>query len=74
MGTPYRAALKASPSAGRAHWLVLSDDLPVGLVLDRRSGVITGSPTTPGTTGVTVGVSFGRGPVGARSYRITVNP
>ncbi len=74
VGIPYTATLKASPTGARVHWSVLSDDLPAGLVLDPRTGAITGTPTAAGSSGVTVGVSLGRGPVGARSYRVTVDP
>ncbi len=74
VGVPYRASLKASVAGARAHWSVLSDDLPAGLVLDRRSGAIAGTPTAAGTSGVTIGIRLGSGPVGSRSYQIRVNP
>ncbi|MGH9079771.1 MAG: alkaline phosphatase family protein [Acidimicrobiales bacterium] len=72
VGVPYRATLKASPTGGRPRWSVLSDDLPAGLLLDPHTGAITGTPTAAGTSGVTVGVQRRGGPVGARSYRVTV--
>jgi phospholipase C len=72
VGTPYRTSLTA-PSVGRgAQWTILSDDLPAGLVLDKHTGTISGVPTAAGSTGVTIGVSQGRGPVGARAYSVVV--
>lgn len=72
VGHPYRASLTASSTGPDARWVVLSDDLPEGLVLDRVHGTISGVPTAAGTSGVTIGVSQGSGPLGARSYSVTV--
>jgi phospholipase C len=72
VGRPYQTELAASSVGHRTHWTILSDDLPAGLVLDRHTGTITGIPTEAGSTGVTIGVSKGQGPVGAQSYTVTV--
>jgi phospholipase C len=72
VGRPYQTELVASAVGRHARWLVLSDDLPAGLVLDQHTGTITGFPTEAGSAGVTIGVSQGQGPVGAQSYTITV--
>ncbi len=74
VGKPYQSMLTASSVGRGAHWIVLSDDLPAGLVLGQRTGAITGTPTTSGSFGVTIGVSQGEGPVGAQSYSVTVAP
>ncbi len=71
VGKAYRASLTATPGR-EPEWIVLSDDLPAGLTLNRSTGAITGTPTAIGTSGVTIGVAYGRGPVGAHSYTITV--
>jgi phospholipase C len=73
VGVPYHFPLRASSVEKRARWLVLSDDLPPGLVLDPDTGVITGVPTAKGSTGFAVGVSQGRGPIGSRHYDLVVN-
>ncbi len=72
VGSPYHAVLKATSVNDHAVWTVLSDDLPPGLVLDPTTGVVTGTPTTAGTFGSTIGVRQGRGPLGARSYAVVV--
>ena len=72
IGKPYEASLSATRVGRKGQWTVLSDDLPAGLVLDRRTGTITGVPTSAGSTGVTIGVSRGRGPVGAQSFTVVV--
>jgi phospholipase C len=72
VGRPYQSTLTASSVGRRARWIVLSDDLPAGLVLDQHTGAISGTPTASGSFGVTIGVSQGEGPVGAQSYSVTV--
>ncbi len=73
VGTPYRASLTASPLSGGARWTVLSGDLPVGLVLDPRTGTIAGVPTKSGSVGATIGVTSGRRPTGVRSYSVVIS-
>jgi phospholipase C len=73
VGRPYEASLEATSIGAGSKWLVLSDDLPTGLVLQHRTGKITGIPTTAGRSGVTIGVKHGERPVGARSYTVTVS-
>jgi phospholipase C len=72
VGSRYSATLTASGPGRRGRWMVLSDDLPAGLVLDQRTGAISGIPVAAGTTGVTIGVSKSGGPVGARSFTVAV--
>jgi phospholipase C len=72
VGTPYQASLTASPLGRRARWSVISGGLPNGLVMDPRTGRITGTPTQTGTSGVTIGVSSGLGPTGVQGYSLVV--
>lgn len=72
VGEPYQITLTSGPTNHGAKWIVLSDDLPAGLVLDRRTGTISGMPTVTGSSGVTIGVSKDNGPVGARSYTVHI--
>jgi phospholipase C len=72
VGKPYQAALTASSVRQGAKWIVLSGDLPAGLVLGQRTGTISGTPTAAGSSGATIGVSEGHGPVGALSYTVQV--
>ncbi|MGH9028327.1 MAG: alkaline phosphatase family protein, partial [Acidimicrobiales bacterium] len=72
IGVPYSVVLESTPGTGAERWSVLSDDLPGGLVLDPRTGSISGVPTSSGKFGLTIGVQFGAGPVGSRSYQVNV--
>ncbi len=72
VGTPYQASLTASPLGRETRWSVLSGGLPVGLVLDTRTGRISGTPTQTGSSGVTIGVSSGRGPTGVQVYSLVI--
>jgi hypothetical protein len=47
-GTPYRAALSATDGIIPYMWTVALGPLPSGIVLDATTGVLTGTPTTPG--------------------------
>ncbi len=55
-GTPYAATLTATGGDGSpVTWeLVPGDSLPTGLILDGVSGVISGTPSVPGTTAFAV--------------------
>ena len=72
VGRPYSATLTASQIGRRARWIVVSGDLPTGLVLDHRTGTIAGMPTATGSRGATIGVSQGGGPMGTRAYQVVV--
>ena len=70
-GQPYRAQLSAT-GRGPAHWSIIGDDLPDGLVLDPSSGAVNGTPKSSGTSTFKIGVRRGGGPVGSRSYTLTI--
>jgi phospholipase C len=72
VGTPYQASLTASSLGRKSQWSVISGGLPVGLVLDPRTGRISGTPTQTGSSGVTVGLSSSRGPTGVHSYSLVI--
>jgi len=46
--------------------------LPVGLVIDSATGIISGTPTTPGVTAVKVSVSTSGGPLRAPGFSWTI--
>ncbi|MBZ4486465.1 DUF3494 domain-containing protein [Microbacterium sp. cx-55] len=68
-GTPYSFGVTAS---GTPSPTFTTTTLPVGLALDGTSGVISGTPTTPGTTTFTVTASNGSTTTDSETYTITV--
>ena len=58
LGVLYRQALQATGGSGSNAWSVLAGALPAGLSLS-SAGVVSGTPTAVGTSGVTVLVTSG---------------
>lgn len=56
VSTAYSATLTASGGKAPYTWSLLQGSLPAGLSLDGGSGVISGTPTAPGTSSFTVQV------------------
>jgi hypothetical protein len=64
VGATYSTTLSASGGSGTKTWTVTAGSLPAGLSLS-ANGVVSGTPTAPGTTSFTANVSAG----GASSQR-----
>jgi hypothetical protein len=73
VGTPYSATLTAT--GGAATWSVAPDSaLPPGLALDGATGVLSGTPTSPGQFNFNVLLTAGAGDVKSVSLSLAVYP
>jgi hypothetical protein len=72
VGTAYSQALTASGGAGSTFtWTVTAGTLPAGLSLN-SSGLLSGTPTMPGTTTVTIQVTDSANNTATQDLTITV--
>ena len=75
VGTPYTKTLGSQWALAPARWAVSAGALPTGLTLNPATGVISGTPTTAGTTtfGVTVTDATTPTPLsGSRTFTMVV--
>jgi hypothetical protein len=73
VNTPYSQQLNVSGGTGPFTWSVSSGSLPAGLTLDSGTGLISGTPTTVGSSTFTVTVTDSLGGVASQQYTIQVN-
>jgi hypothetical protein len=75
-GTAYSATLTAAGGVYPYTWSLTSGSLPFGLFLNASSGVISGTPTTAGTSNFTVQVADSATPPATASapLSIVINP
>jgi len=77
VGTQYTQALAAANGTPPyANWIVTTGALPAGLTLLQSTGVISGTPTTPGTFNFTVQArdSETEPRIASKAFTLTVNP
>ena len=72
VGSAYGATVLATGGTPPYHWD--SGSLPPGLVMDYSTGVISGTPTAPGTYMFTVFVSDASGAFASKTVTIVVSP
>lgn len=69
-GEPYALKLAASGGSGPRSWS--ASGLPQGLALQKATGIISGVPTTPGTSAVALSVTSATGPAASRIIPLVV--
>jgi alpha-tubulin suppressor-like RCC1 family protein len=72
-GVPVKLQVQATDSDGRAMSYTASG-LPAPLSISQNAGLITGTPTNPGTYSVTVFVSDASGASGSTTFAWTISP
>jgi hypothetical protein len=69
----YNATLAATGGATPYSWSLVSNALPAGLALGRRTGVISGTPTRTGTSNFTIQVTDANSLTATRPLSLTVS-
>ncbi len=73
VGSAYSQILAATGGATPYTWSLASGTLPAGLSLNGTTGVISGTPTTAGTSSFTVRVTDSAAATATRALTLTVN-
>jgi Putative Ig domain len=77
VGVPYPATTLTVAGATVASWTVTVGTLPAGLALDSSTGIISGKPTTAGSSTFTITASFGNRAAVAtvvQAFTLVINP
>ncbi len=74
VGTPVSLQIQATDSASGQTLTYSATGLPAGLSINSTSGLISGTPTTAGTSSVTVTAKDTTGASGSASFTWTINP
>jgi len=72
LNTPYNQTLTAAPAGGNYGFTVTVGTLPAGLTLNPATGVISGTPSMPGSFDFTVTATGFGGCAGSRTYSFTL--
>lgn len=74
VGEPYQATVQAQGGVQPYSWSIADGSLPAGLTLDQATGVISGAPTSSGTSVFTVRVRDRSGTEDTQVLSVTVLP
>ena len=72
VGTAYSTTISEYGGIGPFTFSITSGSLPAGLSLGSSTGVISGTPTTPGTYTFTLKVNDSAGHTGSKAFTIVV--
>jgi hypothetical protein len=70
--SPYNQTLTASGGTAPYSWTITVGALPAGLLLNQATGVISGTPTTIGTSNFTVMVTDSANPAGTATRALSI--
>jgi hypothetical protein len=73
VGTPYSQTFTQTGGVGAITWSVSADVLPDGLTLNPTTGVLSGTPATPGTYGFTIRATDANGCFGERRSTLIIS-
>ncbi|MBP5114738.1 autotransporter domain-containing protein [Pseudomonas protegens] len=71
-GSPYSATLSATGGTVPYSYSITSGSLPAGLSLNTASGLISGTPTTSGSSNLVITATDANGATGSQAYSITI--
>ncbi|MGR4042715.1 tandem-95 repeat protein [Pseudomonas sp. 910_21] len=71
-GSPYSATLSVSGGTAPYSYSITSGSLPAGLSLNTASGLISGSPSTSGTSNLSITATDANGATGSQAYSIVI--
>ncbi|MBR7627542.1 tandem-95 repeat protein [Aeromonas popoffii] len=72
VGTGYSATLSVSSGAAPYSYSISNGSLPEGLSLNSASGLVSGTPSTTGTSNLTITVTDANGASCSQAYSITI--
>ena len=73
VGSAYSRTISATGGTGTKTFSLSAGTLPVGLSLNATTGVISGTPTSAGSSSFTIRATDSIGAIGTRAYSVTIN-
>ena len=73
VGSAYSRTISATGGTGTKTFSVSAGTLPAGLSLNATTGVISGTPTSAGSSSFTIRATDSIGAIGTRAYTVTIN-
>lgn len=70
----YRESLVVTGGTAPFAWSVKGGDLPTGVTIDPKSGLLEGTPTVAGAYNFTIQVIDGNNAIATQSFSVTINP
>ncbi len=72
VGTAYSQPLTATGGSGALQWSVSAGSLPAGITLNSTTGLLSGTPTTAGSSNFTIRVQDASGASATRAYTVVI--